>query len=430
MMEKTTMERFDEGKTKSHNVKGLIFSEKFSLALVGISFLGLFGSIVVFIVCGNWSFSFILNEEKIAQFGDFIGGVIGTLLAFAASLLYYIALKEQQKDIKINQNSLDKQIDEFAKQVEELELSRQVYTNQYKTMTDQFNVTLLQQFENNFFSYFNIYLKVKDQLDKQSRKNDYFTDAYHSLSSMVKYSDLQGKTASEAYEYTKNQYSIFFVKNREAFSHYFRTMYRLVTLVTSSDVLKLDRDKMRYIKIIRSQLTEKELLLIYYDIHSSYSGKARQVFYEYNLLKHLPPLSKIEIKNKYHITESAYLKLSSFIDYISPSIISFINEICDNPDLPDAYSIESEYEPLKCILKAELSDTIDFSFVCYDMRIIPRNFEDIFEDYICDLLFISQFRQPANFISINKYEDGITSNTVISYKLPLDVIYRIVVDKK
>ena len=67
-------------------------------------------------------------------------------------------------------------------------------------MTDQFNVTLLQQFENNFFSYFNIYLKVKDQLDKQSRKNDYFTDAYHSLSSMVKYSDLQGKTASEAYE--------------------------------------------------------------------------------------------------------------------------------------------------------------------------------------------------------------------------------------
>ena len=129
-MEKTTMERFDEGKTKPHNVKGLIFSEKFSLALVGISFLGLLGSIVVFIVCGNWSFSFILNEEKIAQFGDFIGGVIGTLLAFAASLLYYIALKEQQKDIKINQNSLDKQIDEFAKQVEELELSRQVYTNQ------------------------------------------------------------------------------------------------------------------------------------------------------------------------------------------------------------------------------------------------------------------------------------------------------------
>lgn len=400
-----------------------IVTEKFSLLMVWASFIGLVCSSIIFIIFGDWSFSLILDEEKIAQFGDFIGGVIGTLLAFAASLLYYVALKEQQKDVKINQKSLNKQIEEFGKQVEELELSRKVYT-------DQYNIMLFQQFENNFFAYFDIYLKVKDQLDKQSRKNDYFTDAYHSLSSMVKYSELQGKTASEAYEYAKNQYSIFFIKNREAFSHYFRTMYRLVTLVTSSDVLKLDSDKMRYIKIIRSQLTEKELLLIYYDIHSSYSGKARQVFYEYNLLKHLPPLSKIEIKNKYHITELAYLKLSSFIDYISPSIISFINEICDNPDLPDAYSIESEYEPLKCILKAELSDTIDFSFVCYDMRIIPRNFEDILKDYICDLLFISQFRQPANFILINKYEDDITSNTVISYKLTVDAIYRIVVDKK
>lgn len=99
-----------------------------------------------------------LDEEKIAQFGDFIGGVVGTLLAFSASLLYYVALKEQQKDIKINQNSLDKQIEEFGRQVEELELSRKVYTDQHKTM-------LLQQFENNFFAYFDIYIKVKDKLD-------------------------------------------------------------------------------------------------------------------------------------------------------------------------------------------------------------------------------------------------------------------------
>lgn len=429
-MKKSTMERLDEDKVITRNIKDLIFSEKFSISLVVISFWGLLGSIVIFIVCGNWSFSFILNEEKIAQFGDFIGGVIGTLLALAASLLYYIALKEQQNDVKINQRSLDKQIAEFGKQVEELELAREVYTEQHKTMTDQYNVTLLQQFENNFFSYFNIYLKVKDQLDKQSSKIDYFSDAFRCLSSMVKYPDLQGKTANEAYEYTKKQYSLFFIKNREAFSHYFRTMYRLVTIVTSSDVLKLDSDKMKYIKIIRSQLTETELLLIYYDIHSSYSGKARQVFYEYNILKHLPPLSKIEIKNKYRITESAYFKLSSFIDHISPSIISYINEICDNPDLPDPYSFESEYEPLKCILKVEYTDIIDFSFVCYDMRIIPNNFKNILEDYICDLLFISQFKEPAKFISINRREDDITSSTVFSYKLPVDAICRIVVDKK
>lgn len=400
-----------------------IVTERFSLLMVWTSFIGLVCSVIIFIIFGDWSFSYILNEEKIAQFGDFVGGVIGTLLAFAASLLYYVALKEQQKDVKINQDSLNKQIEEFVKQVEELELSRKVYT-------DQYNIMLFQQFENNFFAYFDIYLKVKDQLDKQSKKNDYFSNILRNLSSTIKYADLQGRNSISAYEYARDKYSLFFIKNREEFAHYFRTMYRLVTIVTSSYILKTDSEKMKYIKIIRSQMTEKELLLIYYDIHSPYAGKARQVFYEYNLLKHLPPLSKLEINNKYRVTESAYLKLTSFIDSISSIIIDFINVICDNPDLPDLYSVESEYEPLKCILKAEILDTdvIDFSFVCSDMRVIPENFGKILGDYICDLLFISQFKQPAD-ISIDEYVDNLTSNTVISYKLPVDKINKIVVDK-
>ena len=43
----------------------------------------------------------ILDEAKVAQFGDFVGGVVGTLLAFVAAILYYVALKEQRKDIAI-----------------------------------------------------------------------------------------------------------------------------------------------------------------------------------------------------------------------------------------------------------------------------------------------------------------------------------------
>ena len=218
-----------------------ILTERFSLLMVWTSFIGLVCSVIIFIIFGDWSFSYILNEEKIAQFGDFVGGVIGTLLAFAASLLYYVALKEQQKDVKINQDSLNKQIEEFGKQVEELELSRQVYT-------DQYNIMLFQQFENNFFAYFDIYLKVKDQLDKQSEKNDYFSNILHNLSSTIKYTDLQGRNSISAYDYARNKYSLFFIKNREEFAHYFRTMYRLVTIVTSSNILKSDSEKMKYIK--------------------------------------------------------------------------------------------------------------------------------------------------------------------------------------
>ena len=64
----------------------------------------------MFVGFSGWQFSCIIDEEKIAQFGDFTGGFIGTLLAFAASLLYFIALKEQQKDVKTNQISLERNL--------------------------------------------------------------------------------------------------------------------------------------------------------------------------------------------------------------------------------------------------------------------------------------------------------------------------------
>lgn len=81
-------------------VKHMLYAECFSVCIVLIAFFLLLISIGIFIICGDWEWSLTLNEEKIGQFGDFIGGAIGTILAFAASLLYLIALKEQRKDVK------------------------------------------------------------------------------------------------------------------------------------------------------------------------------------------------------------------------------------------------------------------------------------------------------------------------------------------
>ena len=412
-------------------LRRLILTEKFSLGIVFLSFIGFIFSIVIFAVCGDWEFSTVLSEEKVAQFGDFTGGVIGTLLAFAASLLYYIALKEQQKDVKTNQKSLDKQIEEFGKQVEELEMSREVYNEQSKTMSSQYTLSLIQHFENNFFAYFDIYLKVKEQIDRETQPNGDLLGFLNSFKKRVNYTELQGKFPIDAYRYTIKQYSEYYINNRERLSHYFRTLYRLVTVVTSSKVIKSEYEKMKYIKLIRSQLTDTELLLINYDIHSPYAGKARQVFYEYNLLKHLPILAKVEIRNKYKFTQTAWLKMTSFVDFITPNIISFVNEVCDNPDLPEFYSREYEYEPMKCVLKLEYSDdTINISIVCNDLRVLPKLFKNIICDVLYDLLFISQFKHNFPTIEMAEIDDSITGNTYLNYQVPIDSINKIVVDKK
>lgn len=74
-----------------------IFSEKLSAVIAITSLICLLVSIYIFIIHGSWQFSPILDEAKVAQFGDFVGGVVGTLLAFVAAILYYVALKEQRK---------------------------------------------------------------------------------------------------------------------------------------------------------------------------------------------------------------------------------------------------------------------------------------------------------------------------------------------
>lgn len=131
-------------------LKSILFTETFSIIIVALAFISLLLSALLFVIFGNWHFSTIMSEEKVGQFGDFVGGFIGTVLAFAASLLYLLALKEQRKDVRINQESLQKQAEEFQNQVSELQQSRKAFQKQLEMME-------IQQFESNLYSYFNIY---------------------------------------------------------------------------------------------------------------------------------------------------------------------------------------------------------------------------------------------------------------------------------
>ena len=78
-----------------------------------------------------------INSEKFGQFGDFLGGVVGSLWALAGVLLFYKALSEQREDIKTNKQALKLQVEALNQQVEqfkiqtgELESSRKVYEQQ------------------------------------------------------------------------------------------------------------------------------------------------------------------------------------------------------------------------------------------------------------------------------------------------------------
>lgn len=98
--------------------------------------------------------------------------------------------------------------------------------------------------------------------------------------------------AEENHHNTRERYSDVIYETKEELSHYFKLIYRIIKVIEESSVE--DIEKFRYIKILRSQLSENEMLAIYYNSHSEFGGELYKMILKYNLLKHLPCLSKLE----------------------------------------------------------------------------------------------------------------------------------------
>lgn len=399
----------------------IICSETFCLSLVCLSFFSLIVAIALFVFFSDWAWSRIIDEEKLGQFGDFAGGLIGTLLAFAASLLYFIALKEQQKDVRTNQKSLDSQIEEFRNQVCELQESRRISEKQLDAMS-------LQQFENHFYAYFSIYQKVKDLIYSSKGGNVTISNFLKELNNEIKNNAICKQTESEGYLSTKKSYEKLFVMHRNQFAHYFRTLYRLVEIVVSCCIPKLDdRTKMKYIKIIRSQLSDSELLLIHYNCMSDYAENSRNLFYEYNLMKHLSPVHKYEIQNRCTLKPNNIVTMEKFVDSCKPFIINFINKICASPD---AQNGELEYPLINVILKAEYIDNVQFKLIFKSPNAATKKIGDLFLHVLYDLLFFCHYRiYVDDYITHMAYSKLDTKYECHSYILSETNIIKFIIDK-
>lgn len=246
----------------------------------------------MFICFSGWSFSWIIDEEKKGQYGDFIGGVVGSLFAFVGIILYYLALTEQRKDIEINRKALEtqietlnQQIDEFKTQTIEMQETRTVYveqtnlyreqTNLYREQTnyyqqqvkelkDQTKISSLQHFNSEFYSLLGVFINIKNNC-KES-----FNNVIQNLKEIVKSNKeaVYNKHSILVEEYTKLYYL-----NSCSLSIYFKTLYRLLKMIKDSNIES--EHKQRYAKILRSQLSDNELLVLYYNYCSDLGEKVK-----------------------------------------------------------------------------------------------------------------------------------------------------------
>lgn len=302
--------------------------------------------------------------ENFSHFGGFIGGIVGSIWSLAGFILFYVALNKQKEDLELNRQALTTQItsmnlqtQEFKAQVQELEETRKVYIEQNKTQN-------LQRFENTFFNMLSLHHQIVEGIDlnfKEFLKFDstfylFFNDFNRDIGTgheIYKSRDVFKKTYAFLYflieidyfnitnnpeklrEYITTDvkqgfkklklkkekiqinnvefdshfssiYNLIYDKLNTDFGHYFRNLYRLIKMIDEHSFDKnteIDfKHKYYYTTIVRSQLSDYELLWLFFNCIYIYGEKFKPLVEKYaffKILRHTEDELLIKYKSFY-----------------------------------------------------------------------------------------------------------------------------------
>lgn len=247
--------------------------------------------------------------EQTAQVGDFIGGLVGAIWAFAGVILFFAALRIQSKEFKAQRKQL-------GLQKEELEKTREEFKLQNNTMR-------LQRFENTFFSLLSLHHQIVNDIDmviespkKKGGASLRVTlhdieivqelikgrDVFHKRFIELK-KEFEIRSSSSIHEPSSVTYLSFWETVQTDFGHYFRNLYRIIKLVDQTafianseqsdnqDTLEKEnlKEQYKYTSIVRAQLSDFELLWLFYNCLSPNGEKKFKPLVEkYGMLKNMP----------------------------------------------------------------------------------------------------------------------------------------------
>ena len=241
-----------------------------TLIVIAVLFLGL-----IYTFC-----TFFIDRYKIAsiegvewgQFGDFYGGVFGTILSAVSIVLLIRTLKSQQEA-----NSIVVKSNKRTSEVYDL----QQFNEMFKLLLEEYHTTI-----NNYHK------RVDDKtiLHGKDALKAFMLEMQRKAKTDKTSIDFQNRV-----DRSVRQFEDFYTENLTVASVHFRLLYRIFQLIEKSRI-NIDR-KREVAKIVRCQLSEQELFLLRYNAMSRHGKNMQKYINQYNLLKHLPLLSKLEFSS-------------------------------------------------------------------------------------------------------------------------------------
>jgi hypothetical protein len=233
-----------------------------------------FAIVVLLILYGFFVWVSLEPMEKRGQFGDMFGGANALISGMAFAALIY-ATHLQRRELEL--------------QRAELKLTREEISKQAVQMTQQTSTFDHQQFDSTFFQLLQLHASILAGIDLgdvgSSRRsgraafNQFRVDLELSLPQYRTQGMDRRIAAQEAYAEINSI-------GKKSLGHYFRNLYHIVKFVDSSR--RTEDEKKQYTSFLRAQLSEDEMIVLFFNAQLPRAKKFQPLIEKYALLEHLP----------------------------------------------------------------------------------------------------------------------------------------------
>lgn len=225
--------------------------------------------------------------KKLGAWGDFTGGLLNPILTFITFISVLLTLWLQRQEISLTRDEMVRSADALERQ----------------------DLTLkLQSFENTFFEMLRLHNSIVESIDLVNpetgvvtKGRDAFNVFYTRLTKIYRSNVEKSKGKYTQREIAELAYFIFWKDSRTELGHYFRFLFNFMRFIQKSDI----KDSF-YVKLLRSQLSDQELLVLFYNNISEAGEPFRLYANCYELFDNLPVVRLLDKRHADFADKESY----------------------------------------------------------------------------------------------------------------------------
>ncbi|MEE1888208.1 putative phage abortive infection protein [Pseudomonas carassii] len=228
-----------------------------------------------------------IGKSSFGEWGDFFGGVLNPILTFLTFMGLLITIVIQQAELKE---------------------SRKEFKRSADALDDQSKSLKKQNFESTFFQMLSLHNDIVNSIDLVEKESgnttkgrDCFRVFYTRLARLYRETKNKGKGKYPPESIAELSYTLFWKDHQTELGHYFRYLYNLIKFVDESEF-----SEGPYIKLVRAQLSDQELFLLFYNSTSNQGHKFRTYIERYALFDNMPTVRILDNRHLKLYSESAY----------------------------------------------------------------------------------------------------------------------------